>query len=128
MRRALATSAALALAMLATACMRDRGDALDEAAQLTGGDPARGRVALRRYGCTTCHVIPRVPGAEGRVGPSLAGIATRSYLGGVLTNTPAHMERWIRDPQGVDPLTAMPNTGVTARDARDISAYLYSLR
>ena len=28
----------------------------------------------------------------------------------------------------VDSLTTMPNTGVTERDARDIAAYLYTLR
>jgi cytochrome c len=38
------------------------------------------------------------------------------------------MIRWIRDPRAVDSLTAMPNTGVTPADARDIAAYLYTLR
>jgi cytochrome c1 len=49
-------------------------------------------------------------------------------LGGVLPNTPENMARWIRAPQEVAPLTAMPNLGVTQRDARDIAAYLATLR
>ena len=49
------------------------------------------------------------------------------YIAGVLNNTPAELMRWIRDPPSVDPLTAMPNTGVTARDAQHIAAYLYTL-
>jgi cytochrome c len=35
---------------------------------------------------------------------------------------------WIRDPQKVDSGTSMPNLNVSEADARDISAYLYTLR
>jgi cytochrome c1 len=38
------------------------------------------------------------------------------------------MVRWLREPQAVDPLTAMPPLGVSERDARDIAAYLATLR
>jgi cytochrome c len=99
----------------------------ERAAALTGGDPATGRRKLREYGCATCHAIPGVRGADGAVGPPLGGIASRMYIAGVLNNTPAELMRWIRDPPSVDPLTAMPNTGVTARDAQHIAAYLYTL-
>jgi cytochrome c1 len=37
------------------------------------------------------------------------------------------MMRWLRDPPGVDPMTAMPNLGLTEPEARDIAAYLYTL-
>lgn len=116
-----------AAVVLAAACHDARADARD-AAQLTGGDPVRGRDMLRAYGCQTCHTIPGVTGANGLVGPPLAGIASRSYIGGVLPNAPENMIRWIRDPKAVDPLTAMPNVGVTPADARHIAAYLYTLR
>jgi cytochrome c2 len=92
------------------------------------GDPERGRSMLRQYGCQSCHVIPGVAGANGLVGPPLGGVASRSYIAGVLPNTPENMERWIGDPKGVDSLTAMPNVGVTPDDARHITAYLYTLR
>ena len=95
---------------------------------MTDGDPARGRLMLRKYGCQSCHSIPGVPGGDARVGPPLAGIASRSYIGGVLTNAPDNMLRWIQDPKKVDSLTAMPNVGVTRADARHIAAYLYPLR
>jgi cytochrome c1 len=48
-------------------------------------------------------------------------------IAGQIANTPEMMTRWIRNPQHVDPLTAMPNLGVTERDARDIAAYLATL-
>ena len=108
-----------------SASARERAE---EAAALTGGDPARAPALMRRYGCTSCHSIPGIQGATGLVGPPLAGIASRSYIAGVLTNDPQHMIRWILDPKGVDSLTAMPVTGVSEGEARDIAAYLYTLR
>ena len=97
-------------------------------AQITGGDPHRGAVAIRRYGCDTCHVIPGVPGARGLVGPTLAGIGSRTYLGGQLANTSGNLQQWIRTPREIVPHTAMPDTGVTPSDGRDIAAYLYTLQ
>lgn len=92
------------------------------------GDIKAGKQALQQYLCITCHVIPDVVGADHHVGPSLAGIANRKYIAGVLPNTPANMLRWIRDPTEVDPLTAMPDLDVSDQDARDIAAFLYTLR
>jgi len=94
--------------------------------QLAGGDPYRGAVAIRTYGCGSCHTIPGIRGANALVGPPLTGIAERSYIGGVVTNTPENLVRWIMDPPKIDPMTAMPNVGVTYQDAVDIAGYLYS--
>jgi cytochrome c len=118
----------VAVPLLSDACADTRRADAREAAALTGGDPARGRDLMRKYGCQTCHVIPGVDGADGIVGPALAGIASRSYIGGVLANAPDNMIRWIENPRAVDPLTAMPNVGVTHSDARHMAAYLYTLR
>jgi cytochrome c2 len=119
--------ALLALAPI-VACNGAHDAEAREAAAMTGGDPARGPALMRKYGCQSCHTVPGVAGADGLVGPPLAGIASRSYIAGVLPNAPDNMLRWIRDPKSVDPLTAMPNTGVTPSDARHIAAYLYTLR
>ena len=122
------TAALIVVLSLASACNGARDAEAREAAAMTGGDPARGPAIMRKYGCQACHTIPGVVGADGLVGPPLAGIASRSYIGGVLPNAPDNMLRWIKDPKAVDSLTAMPNTGVTASDARHIAAYLYTLR
>ena len=107
------------------ACNRDAERA---AAEMTGGTPAKGRAALGRYGCSTCHTVPGVSGANGLVGPPLNQIASRVYLAGRLQNTPDNMIRWIQDPHAVDDKTAMPNLNVTEADARDIASYLYTLK
>lgn len=97
------------------------------AAGAPAGDAEAGRRAMTQYLCATCHQIPGVVGANKHVGPPLNGIATRRYIGGVLPNTPEMMARWLQDPQQFDPLSAMPNLGVTDKDARDMAAYLYTL-
>lgn len=96
----------------------------------TREDPsvANGRLLLRQFGCGACHEIPGVAAAQGRVGPPLGAVARRVYLGGVLPNSPENMARFIRRPQDVDPRTAMPDLGVTEAHARDMVAYLYTLR
>jgi cytochrome c len=94
---------------------------------VAGGDPARGVVALRAHGCGGCHVIPGLSEARGAVGPSLAGLATRPYIAGRLTNGPLNLMVWIQSPRAVDPGTVMPDLAVSRTEARDIAAYLYSL-
>lgn len=96
--------------------------------RIEGADPANGRLLLRQYGCGSCHAIPGVGNALGNVGPSLEAIGTRIYLAGMLPNTPSNMVRWIRAPQEVDPLTAMPDLQVPDEHARDMTAYLHTLR
>jgi cytochrome c2 len=116
--------AALAVLLLAACSRQDERTAR----QLGGGDPDRGRVLIREYGCGACHTIPGVRTATGLVGPPLNGIADRTYLAGQLPNTPDNMKRWIREPQNVEGGTAMPNMNVSADDARHIATYLYTLR
>jgi cytochrome c1 len=98
------------------------------AATLTGGNPELAEAPIARYGCSGCHSIPGIRGPEGLVGPPLGDVGQRIYIAGVITNTPDNMVRWIVDPPGVDPLTAMPVTGISEAEARDVAAYLYSLR
>jgi mono/diheme cytochrome c family protein len=100
----------------------------DALGQAMGGDPDRGRYVLLQYGCITCHDIPGVVGAAIPVGPPLDGMALRSFIGGVMPNSAENMVRWLLAPQQFVPDGAMPNLGVTERDARDMAAYLESLR
>ena len=88
------------------------------------GDPARGKVALAQYGCRACHMIPGVTGSKVYVGRPLEDMTRRRIIAGTLPNDQAHLIRWIRDPQAIDPRTAMPVLGVSERDAIDMSAYL----
>lgn len=77
-----------------------------------------------QYGCPTCHVIPGVPGAVGKVGPPLDDLGQRSFLAGTLQNSPDHLAAWIQHPQHFQPGTAMPEMGVTPQDANTIVRFL----
>ena len=136
MLRSPSTKATFALiaaivAVVAVACIvweyvHERHQTWMHAAATTGGDPARGEAMFIQYGCGSCHALKHVRTAVGAVGPPLDGVALRVIIGGHLSNTPDNMERWIRDPQQVSPGTAMPDLNVGARDARDITAFLYT--
>jgi cytochrome c2 len=122
-----AARAAALLALIVIAGCSANSDAR-AAGLVVGGDSDRGAKAIRKYGCGSCHSIPGIREADATVGPPLAGIAGRSYIAGVLSNTPEHMMQWLQNPQKVDNKTAMPNMNVTERDARDIATYLYALK
>lgn len=122
-RRAVAQAALLAVIVLLPGCSnaQSRSDPDDKASV------ARGKVLVGLFGCGTCHTIPGIEDATGRVGPPLAGIADRIFIAGMLQNTPDNMTRWVKDPQSVAPGNAMPAVGMTSEDARVIATYLATL-
>ena len=117
---------AVALAIAASGCATS--SSVREAEAITGGRVARSQAAINKYGCGACHTIPGIDGATATVGPPLTRVAMRQYLGGHLTNSPGNMIKWIQHPQSIDPKNAMPELGVTDQDAKDIAAFLYTLR
>ncbi len=92
------------------------------------GDAERGRLALAMHACQACHTIPGITSSSPNVGPPLQGLAGRSLIAGKLANTQDNLVLWIRQPKIVKPLTAMPDMGVREGDARDMAAYLATLR
>jgi cytochrome c2 len=94
-----------------------------------GGNPERGRQTIAAVGCGSCHTIDGVTGADGLIGPPLTGIASRSIIAGRLPNTPENMLRWITNAPSIEPGVAMPAfVGATPQSARDVVAYLYTLK
>lgn len=127
--RAAGRATAAALALLALLCVPGCGEGdVYEGELLVQGDPDSGRGIIARLDCGACHVIPGVPNARGRVGPSLAGFARQGYIAGQLPNRPAVLVEWLGNAPGLIPGTVMPAFALTEREARDIAAYLYSLK
>jgi cytochrome c2 len=93
---------------------------------LTGGDPARASVLLTRYGCAGCHTIQGLPAADGKVGPPLGDLRQRVFIAGVLPNTADNLINWIVEPRAYSPASAMPETGISQAEARDVAAWLYA--
>ena len=121
----LATATLLAAARVYAADVASLGDAKTEA---PAGDAARGERLITQFGCGTCHVVPGVPSAQGNVGPPLTRMGSRIYVAGVLPNTPEHMVEWLRFPQRVVPNNGMPDLGLNETDARDIAAFIATLK
>jgi putative membrane protein len=98
------------------------------AAAPNGGDPREGAKLISAIGCGACHTIPGVNGANGLVGPSLDQIGRRTYIAGVLRNTPENLQEWLQNPQKFVPGVVMPNLGLSDDQSRNIAAYLSTLR
>ncbi|OWQ48309.1 hypothetical protein CDL60_06960 [Roseateles noduli] len=116
----------ISLGLLLSAC----GPAPDEPLrrwQVDAADVERGRHLMTQFQCGSCHAVPGVPGG-GQRAPALERFGRRAYIAGQLPNSPEVLQRWLLDPQGMLPGTAMPRLGLSERDARDIAGYLLSLR
>lgn len=92
------------------------------------GSAKRGAAMIRQVGCGSCHSIRGISGADGLVGPPLDTVGRRVMIAGLLPNTPDNLVKWLRDPQKIVPGNAMPDMGLSEAQARDIAAYLYTLR
>jgi cytochrome c1 len=118
-------SIALVMAsLLVTACGRQD----DRPVRPVIGDASQGAIEISRSGCGSCHEIPGVEHAVGLVGPPLNHFSRRTMIAGLLPNTPPNLIHWLQYPQAVVPGNAMPDGGLDDRQARDIAAYLYTLR
>lgn len=129
--RPLSTSAPIIAIVLTCGLLLSGCDyATDAAANVpaTGGDSKRGAELIVKHGCGGCHIIPGIAGANGLVGPPMTKMGRRVFVAGILRNTPENMTAWIKDPQQFVPGNAMPNMNISEQDARDITAYLYTLR
>ena len=108
--------------MLALACNRAEPHA-------PAGDVERGKQLTAKYACNVCHVIPGTQGMQGRLGPPLAGVASRPTISnGVVRNTPENLRQLIQNPPSLNPQSSMPPIAMPEGDAQDIAAFLLTLR
>jgi cytochrome c oxidase subunit 2 len=100
------------------------------------GSPAPPSDPLRQRGlnvfmnsrCSSCHAIAGTD-ALATVGPDLTHVASRRRLAmGTLDNDPAHLSRWIEDPQAAKPGVQMPSTPLSSEDKSALVAYLEGLK
>lgn len=104
------------------------GKTLPTYTAMVSGNAAHGQQVIESKGCGSCHVIPGIHDAKGLVGPPLMFFSRRTMIAGELPNSPENLVRWLKNPPAVEPGTAMPNLGLTDKQAQDVAAYLYTLR
>jgi cytochrome c2 len=116
------------IAMVAALALAEAGCDQSGPRVVPGGDAREGGRLIVAVGCGGCHAIPGIRNARGVIGPPLGNIADRMIIAGVLANTPENMIAWLQSPQSIVPGNAMPNSGLSHSEARDVAAYLYTLR
>ncbi len=72
-----------------------------------------------KYGCNGCHIADYKTD-KGYVGPALAGVGNRL--------TPVWTYEWLKDPNALRPGTIMPNFALKDDEARDLTAFLMTLK
>jgi mono/diheme cytochrome c family protein len=81
---------------------------------------ARGKdLFYKKYACQSCHIADYKTD-KGYVGPPLAAVGNR--------RPGVWIYKWLKDPQGVTPGTLMPNPNLTDDEARDLTAFLATLK
>jgi cytochrome c1 len=83
---------------------------------------------ISQQACGACHHIPGVDGAEGTAGPPLDHFASQPMIASRLPNRPDALERFLLAPETVVKSGAMPNMALSQTQARQIAAYLYTLK
>jgi cytochrome c oxidase subunit 2 len=92
------------------------------------GIAAEGARLFQTKKCAECHAVTATA-IELRKGPNLAHLAIREFLGsGISRNTPENLALWLTNPQAAKPGNRMPDTPMSAEEARALLAYLETLQ
>jgi mono/diheme cytochrome c family protein len=93
--------------------------------QVEAGAPP-GKALFLQKGCAACHAIQGL--SSGTVGPALNTQGSNPQIAGVLPNNKENLVKWLLNPPGVKPGTAMPNLGLSQDEADQLADYLQTLK
>jgi cytochrome c oxidase subunit 2 len=101
---------------------------VQQQAQPVSPTGSAGEQVFLKNTCVSCHTIRGLPGAAGSVGPDLTHLGGRTTLGaGVIDNTQANLQAWIRDAQAIKPGVLMPAfPSISPSDMSALADYLES--
>ena len=78
--------------------------------------------------CAACHTVSGT-GAGGNLGPDLTHFGSRATIAaGLLHNTPANLDLWLKNPQALKPGNYMPPLNLAPRQRAALVAYLEALK
>jgi mono/diheme cytochrome c family protein len=81
---------------------------------------ARGKeLFYAKYACQACHIADYKKD-KGYVGPALADVGDRLSA--------VWIYKWLKDPNSISPTSLMPNPRLSESEARDLTAFLTSLK
>ena len=86
------------------------------------------KTLLKTKACGSCHIIPGVEGAYGKVGPTLKGLSDRARIvSGTVENNTENLKAWLKNPKSIKSGTLMPNMGLTDAEIQIVIEYLNTL-
>ena len=94
---------------------QDSGPSTIDAAAIERGD----QLFYSKYACQSCHIADYKTD-KGYIGPALAEVGNRL--------TPAWIFHYLKDPQRLRPGTLEPDQHISDNDARDLTAFLTTLK
>ena len=100
----------------------------DRTATLSDADATQGRQLVASKGCVACHTFPDVKWPRGGLGPPLQNFGRQGLIAGRLPNQPGVLMQFVRNAPVLVPGTAMPTILMTDQEARDVTAYLLTLK
>lgn len=115
--------AIIPLLLLAGAC----NPPPEERQHMPIADQARGKQAIQRVGCGSCHSIPGIRWPKGEAAPALEHMANRALIAGRVPNEPELLAAFVRNAPAVLPGTTMPAMPLSEQESRDVAAYLYEI-
>lgn len=95
--------------------------------EMPSAQAERGREAIVRVGCASCHSIAGIAWPKGAVGPAIGPMADRALIAGKLPNTPGTLARFVRNAPAELPGTTMPAMPLSEQESQDVAAYLYAI-
>src|SRR5262249_22441007 len=108
----------------------DRLQSLQATVQALGGgvdaNAPPGKALFLSKGCVGCHTVEGV--STGTVGPNLTHEGSKGDIAGVLPMNKDNLMKWLSNPPGVKPGTAMPNLGLNQQEQSDLADYVLSLK
>ena len=100
----------------------------DRTSTLGDANNSKGRQLVVSKGCVACHTFPDVKWPRGGLGPSLQNFGRQGLIAGQLPNQPGVLMQFVRNAPALVPGTAMPAILMTDQEARDVTAYLLTLK
>ena len=100
----------------------------DRTPTLGDASAVKGRQLVADKGCVACHTFPDVKWPRGGLGPSLEDFGRQGLIAGRLPNQPGMLMQFVRNAPALVPGTAMPAVSMTDQEARDVTAYLLTLK
>ena len=100
----------------------------DRTSTLGDANTTKGRQLVTSKGCVACHTFPDVEWPRGGLGPSLQNFGRQGLIAGRLPNQPGVLMEFVQNAPILVTGTAMPTILMTDQEARDVTAYLLTLK